>query len=53
MMVDNAPQGIYNLKIRVSDGLCPDVISAVQIHVKELENEAIQNSATVRLSGLF
>ncbi|XP_042677339.1 LOW QUALITY PROTEIN: neural-cadherin-like [Centrocercus urophasianus] len=52
MMVDNAPQGTYNLKIRVSDGLCPDVISAVQIHVKELENEAIQNSATVRLSDI-
>lgn len=53
MMVDNTPQGIYNLDIRVSDGVCPDVISTVQIHVKELENEAIQNSASVRLSGWF
>ncbi|XP_063190601.1 neural-cadherin-like isoform X3 [Chroicocephalus ridibundus] len=52
MMVDNTPQGIYNLKVRVSDGVCPDVISTVQIHVKELENEAIQNSATVRLSDV-
>ncbi|OXB67759.1 hypothetical protein ASZ78_010361 [Callipepla squamata] len=52
MMVDNVPQGIYNLKVRVSDGVCPDVISTVQIHVKELENEAIQNSATVRLSDV-
>ncbi|NXY46161.1 CADN protein, partial [Ceuthmochares aereus] len=52
MMVDNTPQGTYNLKVRVSDGVCPDVISTVQIHVKELENEAIQNSATVRLSDV-
>ncbi|XP_009464067.1 PREDICTED: neural-cadherin-like [Nipponia nippon] len=52
MMVDNTPQGIYNLKVRVSDGVCPDVISTVQIHVEELENEAIQNSATVRLSDV-
>uniref|UniRef100_A0A8C3JSM2 Neural-cadherin n=1 Tax=Calidris pygmaea TaxID=425635 RepID=A0A8C3JSM2_9CHAR len=52
MMVDNTPQGIYNLKVRVSDGVCPDVISTVQIHVKELENEAIQNSGTVRLSDV-
>ncbi|NXN44249.1 CADN protein, partial [Rhinoptilus africanus] len=52
MMVDNTPQGIYNLKVRVSDGVCPDVISTVQIHVKELENEAIQNSASVRLSDV-
>ncbi|KFV19902.1 Neural-cadherin, partial [Tauraco erythrolophus] len=50
MMVDNTPQGIYNLKIRVSDGVCPDIVSTVQIHVKELESEAILNSATVRLS---
>uniref|UniRef100_A0A672UN86 Neural-cadherin-like n=1 Tax=Strigops habroptila TaxID=2489341 RepID=A0A672UN86_STRHB len=52
MMVDNTPQGIYNLKVRVSDGVCPDVISTVQIHVEELENEAIQNSATVHLSDV-
>uniref|UniRef100_A0A8C5JEE2 CADN protein n=1 Tax=Junco hyemalis TaxID=40217 RepID=A0A8C5JEE2_JUNHY len=47
LMVDNTPQGIYNLRVRVSDGICPDVISTVQIHVRDLENEAIQNSATV------
>ncbi|NXU48143.1 CADN protein, partial [Turnix velox] len=52
MMVDNTPQGTYNLKVRVTDGVCPDVVSTVQIHVKELENEAIQNSASVRLSDV-
>lgn len=50
-MVDNTPEGVYNLRVRVSDGVCPDVISTVQIHVRDLENEAIQNSATVRFSG--
>ncbi|XP_065272866.1 neural-cadherin-like [Emys orbicularis] len=52
VMVDNAPQGTYNLRVRVSDGVWPDVISTVQIHVKELENEAIRNSATVRLADV-
>uniref|UniRef100_A0A8C3RIH1 Neural-cadherin n=1 Tax=Chelydra serpentina TaxID=8475 RepID=A0A8C3RIH1_CHESE len=52
VMVDNAPHGTYNLRVRVSDGVWPDVISTVQIHVKELENEAISNSATVRLADV-
>ncbi|NWX98396.1 CADN protein, partial [Nothoprocta ornata] len=52
MMVDNVPQGTYNLKVRVSDGVWPDVTSTIQIHVQELENEAIQNSATVRLADI-
>lgn len=52
-MMDNTPQGTYDLRVRVSDGVCPDVISTVQIYVRDLENEAIQNSATVRLSGWF
>ncbi|NXL30986.1 CADN protein, partial [Glaucidium brasilianum] len=52
IMVDNTPQGVYNLKVKVSDGVCPDIISTVQIHVKELESEAIQNSASVRLSDV-
>lgn len=51
IMVDNAPQGTYELKIRVSDGIWPDVVASVQIHVKEIENEAIRNSATIRLAG--
>lgn len=52
MMVHNAPEGIHSLKVTVSDGVWPDVISTVQIHVKELEDEDIQNSATVRLSDV-
>lgn len=53
VMVDNAPQGTYDFKVRVSDGVWPDVVSTIQIHIQELENEAIYNSATVRLSGQF
>ncbi|NXA34968.1 CADN protein, partial [Eudromia elegans] len=52
VMVDHVPQGTYNLRVRVSDGVWPDVISTIQIHVQELENEAIQNSATVRLEDV-
>ncbi|XP_025072404.1 neural-cadherin-like isoform X1 [Alligator sinensis] len=52
VMVDNAPQGTYDFKVRVSDGVWPDVVSTIQIHVQELENEAIYNSATVRLADV-
>uniref|UniRef100_A0ABM5ETP5 Neural-cadherin-like n=1 Tax=Pogona vitticeps TaxID=103695 RepID=A0ABM5ETP5_9SAUR len=52
IMVDNAPQGTYELKVRVSDGVWPDVIATVEIHVREIENEAIRNSATLRLADV-
>ncbi|XP_061450651.1 neural-cadherin-like [Rhineura floridana] len=52
IMADNASQGTYEFKIRVSDGIWPDVIATVEVHVKEIENEAIRNSASVRLADM-
>ncbi|XP_077166172.1 neural-cadherin-like isoform X2 [Paroedura picta] len=52
VMVDHAPQGTYEMKIRVSDGIWPDVTATVQIHVTDLGNEAIWNSATLRLADV-
>lgn len=48
---ENAPQGSYEFKVRVSDGLWPDAVSSVKVHVKELRDEAIYNSGSIRLSG--
>ncbi|MGH0142861.1 UNVERIFIED_CONTAM: hypothetical protein FKN15_000440 [Acipenser sinensis] len=47
---ENAPQGSYEFKVRVSDGLWPDAVSSVKVHVKELRDEAIYNSGSIRLS---
>ncbi|KAM4723000.1 neural-cadherin-like [Rhinophrynus dorsalis] len=52
IMVKQPHQGIYNLKIKVSDGVWPDVLSTVRIHVKEIQNEAIHNSVSLRLTNI-
>ncbi|XP_069073745.1 neural-cadherin-like [Pleurodeles waltl] len=49
-MIDPAPPGTYDLRFRVSDAIWPDVISTVKVHVKELQDEIIQHSATLHLS---
>ncbi|XP_078524924.1 neural-cadherin-like [Lissotriton helveticus] len=51
-MIDPAPPGIFDLKFRVSDSIWPDVISTVKVHVKALQDEIIQNSATLHLKDL-
>ena len=47
------PPGSYELKVRVTDSLFPDVsaISYVHIEIEELETEALTNSVTIRLVG--
>lgn len=35
----------------MSDGVWPDVIAGVRVHVRELEEKAIQSSASLRLTG--
>ncbi|KAM4614092.1 neural-cadherin-like [Discoglossus pictus] len=38
IMVEKAHQGTYDLQVQVSDGIWPDVISTLRIHVKEIKN---------------
>jgi len=35
----------------VSDGVWPDAISSVKVNVRELRDDAIYNSASLRLAG--
>lgn len=49
----NTPAGSYWLRVGVSDGVWPDVISGVRVHVRELEEKAILSSASLRLTGNF
>lgn len=35
----------------MSDGIWPDVMSGVRVHVRELEEKAIRSSGSLRLTG--
>lgn len=48
---ENAPPGTYQFQVRVSDGVWPDVVSSVTVHVRELRDEAIYSSGSLRLAG--
>lgn len=48
---ENAPPGTHQFQVRVSDGVWPDAVSTVTVHVRELRDEAIYNSGSVRLAG--
>uniref|UniRef100_A0A3B4A3W0 Neural-cadherin-like n=1 Tax=Periophthalmus magnuspinnatus TaxID=409849 RepID=A0A3B4A3W0_9GOBI len=47
----NTPVGSYWLRVGVSDGVWPDVMSGVRVHIRELGEKAIQSSASLQLSG--
>uniref|UniRef100_A0AAX7UQI8 Uncharacterized protein n=1 Tax=Astatotilapia calliptera TaxID=8154 RepID=A0AAX7UQI8_ASTCA len=47
----NIPGGSYWLRVEVSDGVWPDVISGVRVHVWELEEKAILSSASLRITA--
>uniref|UniRef100_A0A3Q4BS21 Uncharacterized protein n=1 Tax=Mola mola TaxID=94237 RepID=A0A3Q4BS21_MOLML len=49
---DGAPPGSYWLQVRVSDRTWPDVTSTAQVEVRELQQEALQNAASIRLRDL-
>ncbi|CDQ73823.1 unnamed protein product [Oncorhynchus mykiss] len=48
----NTLAGSYYLRVGVSDGVWPDVVSGVTVHVRELEDQAIHLSASLRLTGI-
>ncbi|XP_060714973.1 neural-cadherin [Tachysurus vachellii] len=49
---ENAPPGTYEFQVRVSDGEWPDAVSRVSVHVRELRDEIIYNSASLRLADI-
>uniref|UniRef100_A0A8C1J1L8 Si:ch211-186j3.6 n=1 Tax=Cyprinus carpio TaxID=7962 RepID=A0A8C1J1L8_CYPCA len=49
---ENAPPGSYDFQVRVSDGVWPDAISSVKVNVRELRDDAIYNSASLRLADI-
>ncbi|KAM3920083.1 neural-cadherin-like [Leptodactylus fuscus] len=51
-LMEKCDQGIYNLKVKVSDGVWPDVVSTIRIHVKEIKSDAIYNSVSLILTNV-
>lgn len=49
---ENAPPGTYQFQVRVSDDVWPDAVSSVSVHVRELRDDAIYNSGSLRLAGM-
>ncbi|XP_030620846.1 neural-cadherin [Chanos chanos] len=49
---ENTPPGNYEFQVSVSDGLWPDAVSTVSVHVLELRDEAIYNSGSLRLADI-
>ncbi|XP_037102848.1 neural-cadherin [Syngnathus acus] len=49
---ENTPSGDYQFLVRVSDGVWPDAVSAVTVHVRELPDAAVHNSASLRLADM-
>ncbi|XP_054588647.2 neural-cadherin [Nothobranchius furzeri] len=49
---ENTPPGTYQFQVRVSDGAWPDAVSTVTVHVKELRDDAIYNSGSLRLADI-
>ncbi|XP_068117206.1 neural-cadherin-like [Hyperolius riggenbachi] len=52
IMLENAGQGVYNLEVKVSDGVWPNVTSTVRIHVKEVKSDAIYNSMSLMITNI-
>lgn len=48
---DGVPPGSYRLQVRVSDHTWPDVTSTVRVDVRELQQDALENAASVRLNS--
>ncbi|XP_064248017.1 neural-cadherin-like isoform X2 [Passer domesticus] len=49
---EGTPPGTYNIRVRVIDGVWPDVISTVKVTVKEIKYDALRNAGSVRIKGI-
>ncbi|NXK44512.1 CADN protein, partial [Chauna torquata] len=46
---EGTPPGTYNIRVRVVDGVWPDVISNVKVIVKEIKDDALHNAGSIRI----
>ncbi|KAK2527877.1 neural-cadherin [Columba guinea] len=51
-MKEGTPPGTYNIKVRVIDGVWPDVVSTIKVIVKEIKDDALHNAGSIRIKGI-
>ncbi|NXQ88043.1 CADN protein, partial [Nyctibius grandis] len=49
---EGTPPGTYNIKVRVIDGVWPDVVSTVKVIVREIKDDALRNAGSIRIKGI-
>uniref|UniRef100_A0A8C5PPG5 Uncharacterized protein n=1 Tax=Leptobrachium leishanense TaxID=445787 RepID=A0A8C5PPG5_9ANUR len=49
---EGAMSGIYKLRVKVTDGVWPDVLSTVRIAVIDILEEAAHNAGSIRIRGM-
>ncbi|KAM4688915.1 neural-cadherin-like [Discoglossus pictus] len=50
-MKEGTGPGTYKLRVRVADGIWPDVVSTVKIIVNEITEEAVSHASSIRITG--
>ncbi|XP_053101938.1 neural-cadherin-like [Hemicordylus capensis] len=49
---EGTPAGTYIIKVKVTDGIWPDVVSTVKVVVKEIKEEAVHNAGSIRIRDI-
>ncbi|NXG51462.1 CADN protein, partial [Psilopogon haemacephalus] len=49
---EGTPPGTYNIRVRVIDGVWPDVISTVKVIVKEVKVDALHNAGSIQIKDI-
>ncbi|NXG28398.1 CADN protein, partial [Dromaius novaehollandiae] len=49
---EGTPPGTYNIRVRVIDGVWPDVVSTVKVTVKEIKDDALYNAGSIRIKDI-
>lgn len=48
---EGTPFGTFDIRVKVTDGIWPDVVSTVKVVVKEIREEAAHNAGSIRIRG--
>uniref|UniRef100_A0A8D0HKE9 Neural-cadherin n=1 Tax=Sphenodon punctatus TaxID=8508 RepID=A0A8D0HKE9_SPHPU len=49
---EGTPVGTYNIKVKVTDGIWPDVVSTVKVVVKEIKDDNVRNAGSIRIQDV-
>ncbi|XP_006274014.3 neural-cadherin [Alligator mississippiensis] len=49
---EGIPVGTYNVRVKVTDDIWPDVVSTVRVVVNEIKDESFHNAGSIRIQGI-